>query len=169
MRHVYRVLTEIAIQPHRWLVQLEMKIDPENISDMQAIQFLSGACRAAKHPMARDLPASHLLRSMTDTDEYEFRHRKSTGIKLTFVLLLMVPLVYVLSGELLGLFIDFTVPLVWTGYTICNMYIVVKEKWAMVGLYLFIGAFLVWYLQIIYTMFKWLRIFGILMFSPNYQ
>ena len=165
MRHVHRVLTEIAIQPYRWLVQLEMKIDPENNSDMNAIQFLSGACRAAKHPMARHLPASHLLRSMTDSDEYEFRHRRTTGIKMTFALLLMLPVVYFLSGEFVGLFIDFVVPLVWTGYTIANTYILVKEAYAMVIIYLIIGAFLFWYLNILYTLFKWLRYFGILIFS----
>ena len=171
MRHVHHVLTKIAIQPYRWLVQLEMKIDPENNSDLNAIQFLSGACRAAKHPLARNLPASHLLRSMTDSDEYDFRKRKSTGIKLTFVLLLMLPIVYLLSGEFVGLFIDFTVPLVWTGYTIANSFILVKSQWYMVGIYLFVGAFLVWHMRIIYNIFKWLRAIGISIFSfftPSY-
>jgi len=105
---------------------------------------------------------------MTDSDEYEFRHRHTSGIKLTFALMLMLPVVYVLSGELIGLFIDFVVPLVWTGYTIANTYVLVKEKWAMVGMYLFIGAFLVWYLSILYTVFKWLRYFGRLIFLTKF-
>ena len=154
MRHVYNVLEEIA---SRLILKTDskqiQKADPNVVLaeedaltvGFNAIQYTSSACRAARTVQGRNLPSAQLLAIVTDLDVSRVVKNPGGHIKYSFVLLLMLPIVWIFEGLILDMFIEVVVPVSWTGFMVANMYGLQKIFWLFIGFYVATGIFLIWY------------------------
>ena len=165
MRHVYSQLEEIATQ--RLLMPSEKRIGTSSEKSLlfgdeknkdlnqeisrntgfNAIQYTSSACRAARSEKGRMLPSARLLAVISDLDVFKIRKNPGSQIRYSFILLLVLPIAFIFQGLILDLFIEVVVPVTWTGFMIANMYALQKIFWVFIGLYTFIGIFLIYYFR----------------------
>ena len=174
MRHVYAVLEEIATRrlpldsngSATTEVAAPRKSDPNDrlaeeealAGGFSAIQYTSSACRAARSEDGRRLPTSKLLAVINDFDVYKIHKNPGGQISYSFILLLMLPVVWAFQGLALDLLIEVVVPISWTGFMIANMYALQKMFWLFIGVYVFIGVFAIYYFrEYLNSCFKFLR------------
>ena len=163
MRHVYSIMKRIADSHSTNLGKTTEKVCSFETRNFRIIQHLSPACRAAQILMGQSsdgkvLPSAKYLILLEDADAFDMRERDIEYFKLTFFMMMVVPVLWVVTGFFFELFIEFFIPISWSGFTIANSILYAKYKEAFIAFYIILGLLLLYYFDIFICL--WDYIYG---------
>ena len=112
MRHIEKVLSDI--------IDARVENCDYNVPDKQEsiLQHTSAACRAARSDECKHYTSSAVLQKITDNDSHVMRFRKHNYIGNPLLFWLASMIILCISGLTLEIFVEFTVPIIWTGFVI---------------------------------------------------
>lgn len=93
LRTILQVLGEVAM---RYEDELATKYHD---NEVRVVQHLSAACRASRHPVARGLPSSKILRMLNDVDIARCQENKTRDLGIIATTLIIIPSVLALISD----------------------------------------------------------------------
>ena len=148
MRHLYTVMKRIA-ESH----SVNSYPSANQINHFQIIHHFSPASRAAQilsgQSLEEDvLPNARFILFISDEDAFDMRERRSKYFDLTLFMVMIAPILWVISGLFFELFIEFFIPITWSGFTIANSIFYMRYQPAFIAFYTLVGLFLLHYFKV---------------------
>ena len=141
LKQIFHTLSNIAA--------LKLNTTTPFDDDSQVVQYISPACRAAR--LFPDLPASLLLRAISDADYLLCRKQRKSRLGTFAIILISLPVLVSMLGESFGNFaIESLIPSIWGGFLMANDMILQISPLILVCLY--IGVLI--YFWVLYRVIK---------------
>ena len=141
LKHIYNVLNSVA---------MEIISDHDVLSeDIQFVQYLSGACRAARSPKALVLPSADLLRHLSDFDLHLCRENRHASLGLVAAFLIAIPAILSFAPDKVqeGAF-SILLSSVSASFVLLNDYMVSKNGEFLIALYVAIPIMIIFYYKV---------------------
>lgn len=138
LKRIYHTLNNIVIDKlHKGAISMR---------NVNVVQHLSAACRAARTRAAQNLPAAQLLMRIDDADVARCRNHQSDQLGWIIIAVIAIPTALALAPDSVQQGImELVIPTVWCCFLLCNYYLYDISPYLLAAPYVLLVTYLMYY------------------------